>query len=202
MPVTEALLTTACANGAECLGRQANGLNPFFPGAPTPAPTPSASAAADAPVAPRVVTIEDVARYLPAQVTLHAEPDGWAVVGVPANFWTRVVPVTVQGQLLGEQAAVRFTPRIYEWRYGDGATRTTTTGGSSWSGAGQEELTSTSTSHLYAAKATVQASVTVYWSAEYRFAGSDWIGVVGAVSNASPDQRMIVVEEHTVLTAR
>ncbi|MFD1720087.1 hypothetical protein [Amnibacterium endophyticum] len=124
------------------------------------------------------------------------------MVGVPANFWTSVSPVTVQGELLGEEADVRFAPRLYEWQYGDGESRTTTTGGSSWSGAGQEELSATATSHVYTAKITAQAAVIVYWSAEYRFAGGAWVPVAGAVASTSPQQRMLVVKERTVLTAR
>lgn len=166
---------------------------------PTDPAAPVDAAVAGAP--DRVVTIEDVARFLPAAIALHAEPDGWAVVGVPANFWTYVRPVTVAGELLGEEAAVRFTPQLYRWDYGDGVARTTRSGGASWSGLDQDELTSTPTSHIYRAKAKNDASVTVIWSAEYRFAGGDWIPVVGAVSNASPQTRMLVVKERTVLTA-
>ena len=134
-------------------------------------------------------------------MALHSEPDGWAVVGVPANFWTYVRPVTVDGSLLGEQAAVRFTPQLYRWDYGDGGSRTTRSGGASWSGLGQQELSATATSHLYLTKAAEDASVTVFWFAEYRFAGSDWTPVTGAVSNSSPPTRMLVVKERTVLTA-
>lgn len=144
--------------------------------------------------------IGDVARFLPALATLHAEPDGWAVVGVPANFWVDVEAVTVAGELLGEAAEVRFTPQAYRFDYGDGTTRATATPGASWADLGQDELTKTATSHVYRERADREATVTVVYSAEYRFAGGPWIGVAGAVSGTTPPQRVLVVVERTALT--
>jgi hypothetical protein len=40
----------------------------------------------------------------------------------------------------------------------------------------------------------------VVWSAEYRFAGGPWTAVAGAVSGATPPQRVLVVVERTALT--
>lgn len=151
-------------------------------------------------VAAQVVTIADVAQFLPAVATLHAEPDGWAVVGVPANFWVEVDAVTVDGTLLGEAAEVRFTPRAYQFAYGDGTTRTAGEPGASWAALGQEELTETATSHLYRARGDLEVRVTVVYSAQYRFAGGPWTAVVGAVSGATPPQRELVVIERTALT--
>lgn len=151
--------------------------------------------------AAQVVAIDDVARFLPAAATLHAEPDGWAVVGVPANFWVDVTPVTVDGELLGEAAQVRFTPRGYRFEYGDGGTRTTASAGASWATLGQEELTETATSHLYDDRGDHRAVVTVFYSAEYRFAGGPWIAIDGAVAGQAPPVRELVVVERTVLTA-
>lgn len=148
----------------------------------------------------RVVMIDDVARFLPAVATLRSEPDGWAVVGVPANFWVDVKAVTVAGELLGEEAEVRFTPEAYRFDYGDGTTRATATPGASWADLGQEELTKTATSHVYSDRAEREASVTVLYSAEYRFAGGPWIAVAGAVSGTTPPQRVLVVVERTALT--
>ena len=190
----------ACDGEGLCAAERADGLDPVFwqgrtGDGPDPEPAPEGAPA-------RVVTIDDLARFLPADVELHAEPDGWAVVGVPANFWTRVQPVVVDGELLGEAAAVRFTPRLYRWDYGDGTSRTSATGGSSWADAGLEELAATPTSHVYRAEADVRAAVTVYWSAEYRFAGGPWIAVAGAVAGEAPTVELLVVRERTVLTVQ
>lgn len=147
------------------------------------------------------VTIADLARFLPAVAGLHAEPDEWAVVGVPANFWVDVTPVTVAGELLGQPADVRFTPQAYRFDYGDGTVRTTAEAGRSWAALGQEELTATSTSHVYEGRGDLRAGVTVVWSAEYRFAVGPWTAVAGAVSGATPPRRVLVVVERTALTA-
>jgi len=138
---------------------------------------------------------------LVATAGLHAEPDGWAVVGVPANFWVDVAPVTVSGPLLGGTAEVRFTPRAYRFDYGDGSVGTSGSPGASWAALGQDELTATSTGHIYRARGAVEAAVTVVYSAEYRFGGGAWIGVAGAVSGTTPPQRELVVVERTALTA-
>lgn len=180
-----------CAGVAPCTQQAAFSWGPDA--APADAdPVPAGAA--------QVVAITDVARFLPAAAKLHAEPKGWAVVGVPANFWVEVAPVTVDGELLGEDAQVRFTPRGYRFDYGDGATRTTTTAGASWATLGQEELTETATSHLYEERGDRRAAVTVYYSAEYRFAGGPWIGIDGAVAGQAPPLRELVVIERTALT--
>ncbi len=189
-----------CVGDGDCGVREGALLNPLILEREPAGSTPEAPAADGA--AARVITIEDVARFLPAAVALHAEPDGWAVIGVPANFWTVVRPVEVEAALLGEQASVRFTPQLYRWVYGDGSSRTTRSGGASWAGSGQEELTATPTSHVYRERAAADASVTVVWSAEYRFADGDWTPIAGAVADSSPAVRMLVVRERTVLTAR
>jgi hypothetical protein len=170
-------------------------LNPRIPAQPPADPAPGAEPAP-------VVTISDLARFLPVTAALHAEPDGWAVVGVPANFWADAAAATVPGELLDQPARVRFTPQAYRFDYGDGSSRTAATAGSSWAALGQEELTKTPTSHVYRARGSVRAQVTVVYSAQYRFAGGPWIGVVGAVIGTTPPQRVLVVVERTALTTR
>lgn len=185
-----------CYADVDCDGRGPAGLNPFFPRVPAP---PADAAEPGAPAA--AITIADVARFLPATAEMHAEPDGWAVVGVPANFWIEVEPVVVEGELLGGPADVRFTPRAYQWVYGDGGSRTTAAGGASWAALGQEELTSTGTSHSYEDRARVHAHVTVLYSADYRIDGGVWVPIDGAVAGDTPPTPVLVVKERTVLTA-
>ncbi len=191
----QALLDAECYGDGTCGNRDLDELNPLFlPDDAQPAdPAPGAPA--------QVVTIADLARFLPATARLHAEPAGWAVIGVPANFWVHVVPVTVDGELLGGPAQVRFTPQLYRWDYGDGASRTTATGGSSWADLGQDELTATSTSHDYTARGTVDPAVTVVYSAAYHVGGGDWQPVAGAVTGTTPPAPVLVVHEATALTA-
>jgi hypothetical protein len=187
-----ALFDELCVGDGHCDARGGIALNPLLP--PT---TPGTPAGGTAPVA---ITITDVARFLPANADLHTEPNGWAVVGVPANVWVDVAAVTVDGSLLGETAQVRFTPRAYRFSYGDGTTRTAGTAGASWAALGQDELSETPTSHVYRERGDGRASVTVIYSAEYRVAGGPWIAVAGAVSGTTPPQRVLVVVERTALT--
>lgn len=188
-----ALLDAVCFGNGVCGVRDAVVLNPRIPAQPPADPAPGAQPAPG-------VTISDLARFVPTSVVVHSEPNGWAVVGVPANFWADAAAATVDGELLGRPAEVRYTPQAYRFDYGDGASRTAATAGASWSALGQEELTETSTSHLYRTRGPVQARVTVVYSAQYRFADGPWIGVAGAVSGTTPPQRVLVVVERTALT--
>ena len=187
-----ALFDQLCVGDGHCDVLGSLSLNPRLPIA-TQGPGAAGSPAA-------AITINDLARFLPATTALHTEPNGWAVVGVPANFWVDVAAVTVDGALLGETAEVRFTPRAYRFAYGDGTTRATATAGGSWAVLGQQELTETPTSHKYRERGDRRASATVVYSAEYRLAGGPWIAVAGAVSGATPPQRVLVVVERTALT--
>src|SRR5579875_2305763 len=79
----QALLDELCTGIGDCgFRRGGDVLNPLLlPGAPGAPGTGTP---------PVTVTASDVARFLPALGALHSEPDGWAVVGVPANFWADV----------------------------------------------------------------------------------------------------------------
>lgn len=187
-----ALLDAICVSAGQCDVRSAAALNPLIV-----LPDPGAGGAAATTPA---VTIDDLARFLPATAALHVEPNGWAVVGVPANFWIESGAVTVSGALLGDTAQVRFTPQAYRFDYGDGSSRTSAIPGASWAALRRPELTTTPTSHVYGARADVRATGTAVYTAAYRFADGPWIGVSGAVSGSTPPQRVLVVTERTALT--
>ena len=189
----QALLNRICLGNGDCgIRRGPTVLNPLLlagaPGAPAGG------------VGAQVVTAADVARFLPALGAVHSEPNGWAVVGVPANFWAEVQPATVAGTLLGGPAAVRFTPELYRWSYGDGAERASATPGATWAALGQQELTATATSHVYTARAGRQAQVEVVYAAEFRVGAGPWLPVLGAVTGITPPASVLVVTERTVLT--
>lgn len=167
---------------------------------PRPFQPPPADPAKPA-VPPRIVTAEDLARFLPAQGAVHSEPRGWAVVGVPANFWVDVTAGTVDGELFDTPVRVRFTPTGYLWNYGDGDVAQTDLPGRSWEALGQDELTATATGHVYAQRGSVTVAVKIVYNASYEVAGGDWVPVQGVVVATAPPAPVVVATESTVLTA-
>jgi hypothetical protein len=149
----------------------------------------------------RPITIADLESFSPAPPAITAEPDGWAAVGLPANFVARAQQQVVPGVLLGAPAEVRFTPVAYSWDYGDGTRRMTTESGGTWDALGLAELTPTPTSHTYAARGTVSTSLTVTYAAEYRFLGPSWNPVVGTLDVSTPPLPLVVVTAETMLVA-
>lgn len=145
------------------------------------------------------ITLDDLVGFRPAAPTRAVQPNGWAIAGLPANF-TATAPVqTLDGELLGFEASVRFTPAAFHWSFGDGASRTTPTGGRSWTALGLPEFSETSTSHVYAALGSVSSTVTVDYQAEYRFAGDGWTAIAGTLPVAGPAAPVMVTDAETVL---
>ncbi|WP_157427565.1 hypothetical protein [Agromyces salentinus] len=152
------------------------------------------------PAAPVVVTLRDIASFRPAVPDNGMEPDGWAVVGLPANFVAAASAHVISGTLLGRPADVRFTPVGYRWTHSDGGIVDSATPGASWSDLGQSEFSATSTSHVYEMSGEHTVRLDVELSAEYRFAGSGWLPIDGTLSVAGEDQRVLVGDFDTVLT--
>jgi hypothetical protein len=147
----------------------------------------------------QVITMADLESFRPTAPRFTAEPNGWAIVGMPANFLADAAQQVVPGELLGEPAEVRFTPVAYTWSYGDGGSRTTAEPGASWEALGLEELTPTPTSHIYLERGTVSAALTVSYGAEYRFLGPDWIPVSGTLDVTGAPSPVVVVTASTML---
>lgn len=147
----------------------------------------------------RPITMADLESFRPTAPTFSAEPDGWAVVGLPANFVAHTGQETVPGTLLGQPAEVRFTPHAFTWQYGDGAPRTTAEPGATWAALGLGELATTATSHVYEKRGRADASLTVTYGAEYRFLGPAWIPVVGTLEVTTRPFPVLVVTASTML---
>lgn len=168
-----------------------------LPMPPAPGPAPCA------PCAPGTftVSVSDLVNFTPSAPTAVMEPNGWAVVRVPANFIAQSSPEIHTGPLLGSQAEVRFTPQRYAWNYGDGIRRSTATGGQSWQLLGLPEFSETTTSHAYTSAGRFVAQVEASFTAEYRFAGEDWNAVTGIVTAASGPLSVVVGQAKTVLVS-
>jgi len=169
-------------------------------GLPVPA---GPEAARCSPCAPRnfSVTVSDLVNFTPSAPTVAMEPNGWAVVRVPANFIAQSSPELHAGALLGYEAEVRFTPVRYDWNYGDGIRRSTSTGGQTWQTLGVPEFSETPTSHAYTVAGRFAAQVEASFTAEYRFAGQQWNDVSGIVTAASDTFEVLVGQAKTVLVS-
>lgn len=153
-----------------------------------------------APRPPTSFTISDVLTLAPASVTLTAEPSTWSIVGSHTNFFTTATEHSATGSVLGHPVTVTFTPITYQWDYGDGTTAETTTPGASWAALGQDDFSATSTSHVYEEKATVQASVTVVYTAAVTLASGTRIPVTGTLNRASTTLSLELFTADTVIT--
>lgn len=152
----------------------------------------------DAPTRERpdpLVTMSDIAAFRPTAASHGMEPNGWAVIGLPANFFSSGSPVIRSGTLLGGPAEVRFTPVSWSWDYGDGSRRTTATPGRAW----RTEFDETATTHVFEQRGTYVVTLVVQYRAEWRVAGGPWVPVSGILSLPAPPQRVLVIGARTVL---
>ena len=145
------------------------------------AQTEDEDAVIDADGAATVVTISDIASFAPRAAVQFMQPDRWMVVGLPTNFYAQIDRHVVSGTLLGQPADVRFTPRAYNWSYGDGTTALSGTPGNTWQALGLAEFDPTATSHVYTVEGTYVIDLTVLYTAEYRWAGGAWTPIAGHV---------------------
>ncbi|WEO78421.1 hypothetical protein BJQ94_05130 [Cryobacterium sp. SO2] len=148
-----------------------------------------------------VVRVSDLVSIEADAPTQGMEPDGWLVVGIPTNFFATASVHLRSGPLLGAPAEVRFTPAGFTWDYGDGASGTSSDGGSSWADQGLLEFSETSTTHVYEKTGTITIGLTVSYSAEYRFAGGEWRAVEGLLAVPASPITAIADRAGTVLVA-
>jgi hypothetical protein len=187
-----------CGLNADALGCT---TAPSAPAAPAPeSPAPRVQLA---PTPPTVVTVSDLVGFRPPVATAHMEPNGWAVVGLPANFYATVEGPWVQtGTLLGQPASVRFTVAAFTWDYGDGASAEVAVAGAPWDESSLPEFSATETSHEYEAAGDYRVSLTAHYAAEYRYGGDDWLPVTGVLAVGSGVLSVSAGGAQTVLVER
>lgn len=142
---------------------------------------PAATMGPGAP-APVTVSIRDVATFIPRGTSLRMEPARWMLRDSPTNFIATAKEHVVSATLLGRPAEVRFTPTGYTFDYGDGTSRSTTTGGASWADLGLDEFSETATSHVYTHRGEYTVTASAIYVAEYRIDGGSWIGITGSIA--------------------
>jgi hypothetical protein len=145
------------------------------------------------------ITIRDIATFFPTPGRQRMEPDGWTVAGLDTNFYAITGVHVVNGTLLGRPADVRFTPTSYRWAYGDGTAATKGTKGGTWASQGVAEFEPTPTSHVYEQLGDYTITLSIVFTAEYRFAGGPWRPVVGTITLPANDLHIRVGTAKTVL---
>jgi hypothetical protein len=149
-----------------------------------------------------VVTLSDIARFRPAPGIQRMEPDGWVVVGLPANIYSIVDAQIVAGELLGQSADVRFTPIGWRWDYGDGSTAALTTKGGTWAALGLREFDASPTSHVYRQAGSYTIRLSIVYRAEYRIAGGPFIPIAGSITLPANELHITASGAKTVLVDR
>ncbi|MGC5223046.1 hypothetical protein ACPW96_10660 [Micromonospora sp. DT81.3] len=148
------------------------------------------------------MTLADIASFVPAKPELSGEPAGLGVLGMPTNVVAAASEQRIAGTLFDFAVTVRFVPAGFRFAYGDGSTRTSGTGGTSWAALGQADFTPTDTSHVYRTRGTYPVSVTVLYSASVDFGTGNWRPVPGFVEATTGGYDVRVVEVHTGLVDR
>ena len=166
--------------------------DPAFTATPTPVVIPGTPA----------VRISDIASFTPDAPTQQMQPNGWMVKGLATNFVATASAHTQTGDLLGQPADVRFTPISYGWDYGDGTTGTSTSGGATWEKLNLSEFSDTDTSHTYEIAADYTITPSVTYSAEYRYAGSEWLPIDGTLTIPGTPTTATAWVIHTALVAK
>ncbi|NNC11141.1 hypothetical protein HII28_04515 [Planctomonas sp. JC2975] len=153
-----------------------------------------------APTAPGVgVSMSDLASFYPQAPTVFGEPNGWAIIGLDANFVSQAPEHVASGVLLGQPASVRFTPVRFAWDYGDGAGAAGADGGATWKDLGVPEFSPTATSHVYGTAGSYTVRLTVSYTATYRLGDGPWSGVPGSLSLSAPTFTVVAGDAKTVL---
>lgn len=148
---------------------------------------------------PAVVTISDIASFVPDPPSVATEPDGIAAKSMPLNTIASAREQTVGGELFGFPVSVTFTPAGFRQDWGDGTVTESRHGGSRWQQLQQAEFTPTDTSHAYAAKGTYPLTVTALYTAVVDFGPWGTRAVDGVTSAPAAAREIRVVEVHTAL---
>ena len=148
------------------------------------------------------ITLSDLASFRPLAPTLAMEPDGWMLIGLPANFMVRTQTHTVSGTLFSYPLDVRFTPSSYSWAWGDGSTSRTSVPGASWAALGLPEFSPTPTSHIFDAKGVYRISVTVSYRVEFSVDSLPWRSISGTLPGPAAITAALAGDAKTVLVER
>ncbi|GHD48421.1 hypothetical protein [Mycetocola manganoxydans] len=148
------------------------------------------------------ITLSDLAAFRPLAPSLRMEPDGWMLVGLPANFIVGTRTHVVSGTLFDHAVDVRFTPSSYSWSWGDGTSTRSSVPGATWSSLGLPEFSTTPTSHVFDEKGLYRVSVTVSYTVEFRVATLAWRSIAGTLPGPATVVAAVAGTAKTVLVDR
>ena len=118
-------------------------------------------------------------------------PNGRTLVNFETNFYTDDGEFTRTVHLLGQRVQLRIWPARFDWRFGDGASRWTASGGSPYP---HLEIT-----HRYLAKGRVAPRVDTTYAAQFRVGNGPWRDVAGTVTIPGEAEALRVVTARPVL---
>lgn len=160
---------------SQCFGRP-----PTAAQAPRPAVTPA-------------LVLNELRRIGLPSLEVQTQPRNKTLVNFDTIFYARPSTFTRTITLLGQQVTVEARPSRFTWNHGDGTTQTTVTAGAPYP--------SKDVTHRYArAHRTVQARVTVTYTARFRVAGGPWQAIGETVSITGPATALRVSEATPVLS--
>ncbi|WP_309068598.1 hypothetical protein [Microbacterium sp.] len=146
-----------------------------------------------------MVTLTDLASFVPAPPSVATEPDGIGAKNMPLNTIATSSAQTIDGELFGFPVSVTFTPAGFRQDWGDGTVTDSRTGGAAWQTLGQPEFSPTDTSHAYAEKGTYTLTVTALYTAVVDFGEWGTRSVDGVISAPAAARDIRIVEVHTAL---
>ncbi|MBF0817731.1 hypothetical protein E4U02_15095 [Microbacterium paludicola] len=164
-----------------------------------PEPVEAEPAPVEVATPPEVVTITDIASFVPAAPSIATEPDGIGAKNMPLNTIATSSAQTLGGELFGFPVSVTFTPAGFRQDWGDETVTETVHGGASWATIGQAEFSPTDTSHSYAEKGTYTLTVTPLYTAVVDFGVWGTRTVEGVISGPAAARDIRIVEVHTAL---
>ncbi|GAA1733986.1 hypothetical protein [Microbacterium paludicola] len=164
-----------------------------------PEPVEAEPAPVEVATPPEVVTITDIASFVPAAPSIATEPDGIGAKNMPLNTIATSSAQTLAGELFGFPVSVTFTPAGFRQDWGDETVTETVHGGASWATIGQAEFSPTDTSHSYAEKGTYTLTVTPLYTAVVDFGVWGTRTVEGVISGPAAARDIRIVEVHTAL---
>ena len=159
---------------------------------PRPTPTPAQSRAPrprPGPQAPHRITAAMVSHALgsagiPA-LRVVAQPFPRTRVGNHTVIYTRAAAFAGSVPVDRVKVHLRATPVSYTWRFGDGATRTTSGPGAPYP---RQTLT-----HVYRAPGSFSPTVTTTYAVRYRLPGRPWRSLRGTYTVSGPSTTLRVV---------